>query len=217
MRLCVRWLHVCAGEEKRTLRKSALWARALTEKRTLGAGSHGKAHSAQPPELQNAHFGEAHTQNAPFREGDTPRVRLYVSRRLQSGAFVYTPASPRQSTTAQQCTQTPQNGSEGVISTDLCTLLRPHGRSHDPCESQQCTQMPQSGSEGVISTDLCTLLCRRPGGEAHIAGAMTQPPTHTNLRSLSLWVASLGARSKTSPTLSVWPTSSASAKSSPES
>ena len=48
MRLCVRWLHVCAGEEKRTLRKSAFWARTLTEKCTLGAGPHGKAHSARP-------------------------------------------------------------------------------------------------------------------------------------------------------------------------
>ena len=34
-----------------------------------------------------------------------------------------------------------------AISTDLCTLLRPHGRSHDPREAQQCTQMPQNGAE----------------------------------------------------------------------
>ena len=37
---------------------------------------------------------------------------------------------------------------------------------------------------GAISTDLCTLLRRRPGGEAHAALAVTQPPTHTNSRSL---------------------------------
>ena len=37
---------------------------------------------------------------------------------------------------------------------------------------------------GAISTDLCTLLRRRPGGEAHVVGAVTQPPTHTNSRSL---------------------------------
>ena len=36
---------------------------------------------------------------------------------------------------------------------------------------------------GVISTDLCTLLRRRPGGEAHVAGVVTQPPTHTSSRS----------------------------------
>ena len=35
----------------------------------------------------------------------------------------------------------------GAILADLCTLLRPHGRSHDPREAQQCTQMPQSGAE----------------------------------------------------------------------
>ena len=46
MRLCVRWLHVCAGEEKRTLRKSAFWTGDVTEKRTLRANPHGKAHSA---------------------------------------------------------------------------------------------------------------------------------------------------------------------------
>ena len=35
MRLCVRWLRVCAGEEKRTLRKGAVCARSLTERRSL--------------------------------------------------------------------------------------------------------------------------------------------------------------------------------------
>ena len=36
----------------------------------------------------------------------------------------------------------------------------------------------------AISIDLCTLLRRRPGGDAHAALAVTQPPTHTNSRSL---------------------------------
>ena len=40
MRLCVRWLHVCAGEEKRTLRKSAFCVRTLTEKRILHQRRH---------------------------------------------------------------------------------------------------------------------------------------------------------------------------------
>ena len=39
--------------------------------------------------MQNAPFGGAHTQSAPFRESDTLRVRLYVSRRVQSGVLVY--------------------------------------------------------------------------------------------------------------------------------
>ena len=46
------------------------------------------------------------------------------------------------------------------------------------------TNAPKRRRE-AISTDLCTLLCRRPGGEAHAALAVTQPPTHTNSRSLS--------------------------------
>ena len=45
MRLSVRWLHVYAGEEKRTLRKSAFWTGDVTEKCTLRANPHGKAHS----------------------------------------------------------------------------------------------------------------------------------------------------------------------------
>ena len=98
---------------------------------------------------------------------DAARVVIRVAIRV---ATVYTNAPKRR---------------RGAISTDLCTLLRPHGRSHDPRETQQCTQMPQSGAEGAISIDLCTLLRRRPGGEAHAVGAVTQPPTHTNSRSLS--------------------------------
>ena len=117
MRLCVRWLHVCAGEEKRSLRKSAFCARTLTEKRILGSDPHGKAHSARPPACrmrllvrptrkvrfsvtspaQSAPFGHvavaSPAQNAPFRESDTPRVRLCVRRRLQSGAHVYAAAT----------------------------------------------------------------------------------------------------------------------------
>ena len=107
----------------------------------------------------------------------------------------------------------------GAISTDLCTLLRPHGRSHflaRPNSVHKCpnpvrrgpilpfvytiaiprppttqahgptvyTNAPKRHRE-AISTDLCTLLRRRPGGEAHAVGAVTQPPTHTNSRSLS--------------------------------
>ena len=92
----VRQADVCAGEEKRTLRKSAFCARSLTEKCILGAGPHGKAHSARPPAYrvrplvrptrkvsfcvtspaQNAPFGHVEVaspvQNALFRESETP-------------------------------------------------------------------------------------------------------------------------------------------------
>ena len=141
-----------------------------TERRTLGAGSHGKAHSAQPPELQNAHFGEAHTQNAPFREGDTPRVRLYVSRRLQSGAFVYTPASPRQSTTAQQCTQMPRNGAERPdppICVHCCDPRATHNPSPRPNSVHKRPKTAPRGSFPPICVHSCvptvarTILARR--------------------------------------------------------
>ena len=45
------------------------------------------------------------------------------------------------------------------------------------------TNAPKRLREAVLA-DLCTLLRRRPGGEAHVAGAVTQPPTHTSSRSL---------------------------------
>ena len=49
LRFFVRRRHVCAGKEKHILRKSAFWARTLTEKRTLRSVSHGKTHSAYEP------------------------------------------------------------------------------------------------------------------------------------------------------------------------
>ena len=75
----------------------------LTQRRILRRRSHVKAQSAPATSrkgalcatarMQNALFGEAHTQNALFRESDTPRMRLSVSCRLQSGAFVCTVAT----------------------------------------------------------------------------------------------------------------------------
>ena len=68
MRLCVRWLHVCAGEEKRTLRKSAFWTGDVTEKRTLRADPHGKAHSGRPLACR-VHFSvRVRPQSASLRE-----------------------------------------------------------------------------------------------------------------------------------------------------
>ena len=45
------------------------------------------------------------------------------------------------------------------------------------------TNAPKQPREAILA-NLCTLLRRRPGGEAHVAGVVTQPPTHTNSRSL---------------------------------
>jgi len=93
MRFSVRWHRVCAGEERRTLRKDAFCTLGLTEKRILGSGSHGKAHSARPLACRMRLSVRVRPQTAPFRESDTPRVRLCVRRRLQSGALVYAAAT----------------------------------------------------------------------------------------------------------------------------
>ena len=71
-RILRRRSHVKAQSAPAASRKSALCTPDLTEKRTLWP---------------------AHTQNALFRESDTPRMRLSVSCRLQSGAFAYTVAT----------------------------------------------------------------------------------------------------------------------------
>ena len=41
------------------------------------------------------------------------------------------------------------------------------------------TNAPKRRGEAILS-DLCTLLRRRLGGEAHVARAVTQPPTRTH-------------------------------------
>ena len=56
----------------------------------------------------------------------------------------------------------------------------PTTQAHGPTVYTNTPKRPR----GAISTDLCTLLRRRPGGEAHVAGVVTQPPTHTSSQSL---------------------------------
>ena len=86
MRLCVRWLHVCAGEEKRTLRKSAFWTGDVTEKRTLRANPHGKAHSARPPACRMR-----------FLVSPTRKMRFSVTSPTQNALFRHVEvASPAQ-------------------------------------------------------------------------------------------------------------------------
>ena len=110
---------------------------------------------------------------------------------------------------SQQCTQMPQNGAErpdppicvhycdpkathnpsprpnsvhkcpktatrGHFGRSVYTPASPHGRSNDPREVQQCTQMPQNGAERPFPP-ICVHCCVA-------AGAVTQPPTHTNYR-----------------------------------
>ena len=121
--------------------------------------------------------------------------------------FVYTPAFPHLSTTAQQCTRMPQNGSERPFSS-ICV----HSCVPSPVHNGATvyTNAPKWLRKAVF-VNLCTLLRphdrsrdrvgswvprhRRPygscdaralGSEAHAARAVTRPPTHTNSRSLHL-------------------------------
>ena len=78
-------------------------------------------------------------------------------------------------------TNAPKRPREAVLA-DLCTLLQPTVVRN---VATVYTNAPKR-RRGAISTDLCTLLPHRPGGEAHPTGAVRQPPTHTNSRSLQL-------------------------------
>ena len=68
MRFSVRQADVCAGEEKRILRKSAFCVRVLTEKCILCAACDGKAHSGCGSSRKSALCDPQTTQTALFRE-----------------------------------------------------------------------------------------------------------------------------------------------------
>ena len=100
--------------------------------------------------------------------------------------FVYTPASPRLLATTQQPNSVhkrPNPARRGPILPFVYTIAIPRPpttQAHGPTVYTNTPKRPR----GAISTDLCTLLRRRPGGEAHVAGVVTQPPTHTSSQSL---------------------------------
>ena len=75
---------------------------------------------------------------------DAARVAIRIATRVATRvATVYTNAPKRR---------------RKAILADLCTLLRPHGCSHDPRESQQCTQTPRNGSERPFPS-ICVHSC----------------------------------------------------------
>ena len=152
----MRRLHVCAGKEKRTLRKGAFCAGTLTEKRILDQRRHGKAHFAYGPH-QRAHpacerwlrreavFADLRT---PLRPHVCPQRRNSVHKcpktapRAHFRRSVYTPAYPR-------------------------PLARPGGATGP-----------------TTSTAPWPRDVRELGPEAHATGTVTQLPIHTSSRSL---------------------------------
>ena len=97
MRVSVRCRHVCPGEKKRILRKSAFCIRRVTEKRILQPTPHGKAHPVLVSvaklrfsvrvSRKSALCDLQTNQTAPFREGDVRRMRLSVRRQAQNARF----------------------------------------------------------------------------------------------------------------------------------
>ena len=72
MRFSVRRPDVCAGEERRTLRKSAFCTLGLTERRILYPVTHGKAQSVLIDSRKDALCDSQIAQNTPFRHAAAP-------------------------------------------------------------------------------------------------------------------------------------------------
>ena len=99
---------------------------------------------------------------------------------------VYTIASSRLSTTAQQPNSVHKRSNpvrRGPILPFVYTIAIPRPPTtlaHGPAVY---TNAPKRHREAVFA-NLCTLLRHRQGGDAHAARAVTQLPSHTNSRSL---------------------------------
>ena len=146
-----------------TSRKDAFCADRLTENRTLYPATHGKAHSvpAMPPRRgQKAHSGRATSR----------RSALYVWALTKRRTLHPPPHGKAHSACERWLRREP-------VFADLCTLLRTHGRSRDRAGPRVPRHRRPHGPRDARAL--------RP--EAHATGAVTQPPTHTNSRSLSFY------------------------------
>ena len=102
------------------------------------------------------------------------------------GQSVYTPASPRLPATAPQPNSVhkcPKTARRGPILPFVYTIAIPRPPTTQAHGPTVYTNAPKQRREAILA-NLCTLLRHRPGGEGHATGAVTQPPTHTSLRSL---------------------------------
>ena len=122
---------------------------------------------------------------------------------------VYTPASPRLSATAQQCTQMAQSGAERP-DPPICVHYCDPKATHNPSPRRNSVhKWPKTAPRGHFCQSVYTPASPRPparpggatgpttsrapwprdaralGPETHPTGAVTQPPTHTSSRSLS--------------------------------
>ena len=87
MRFSVRWRHVCAGKERRTLRKGAFCTLGLTERCILYPVTHGKAHSVLIDSRKDALCDFQIAQNALFRHVAAPGRWCGATARQAAGHY----------------------------------------------------------------------------------------------------------------------------------
>ena len=138
--------------------------RHLTQRRILCRRPHVKAHSG----------GVTLTQKRILHRRchrDVTERRILDGRRHGKAHFACGPHQKAHSACGRWLRREP-------IFADLCTLLHTHGRSRDRAGPRVLRHRRPHGPRDA----------RALGPEVHATGAVTQPPTHTNSRSLSNWI-----------------------------
>ena len=138
-----------------------------------GSASHGKAHSGVSLSRKSAFCTRRLTENRTLRRRcgrDVTEGRTLGGRRHGETHFACGPHQRAHSACERWLRREP-------IFADLCTLLHTHGRSRDRAGPRVPRHRRPHGPRDA----------RMLGPEAHAAGAVTQPPTHTSSRSLPFW------------------------------
>ena len=135
----------------------------LTQRRILRRRSHVKAQSAPAGSRKGVPCAGDATR-------DVTERRTLGGRRHGKAHFACGPHQKARSACEQRLRRE-------VVFADLCTLLRTHSHSRDRAGPRVPRRRRPHGPRDA----------RALGPEAHAAGAVTQPPTHTSSRSLILF------------------------------
>ena len=144
--------------------------RRLTENRTLHPSPHGKAQSAPATSRKTALCTRHLTENRTLYRRchlDVAKRRILDGRRHGKPHSARGPHQKAHSACERWLRREP-------IFAGLCTLLHTHGRSRDRAGPRVPRRRRPHGPRDA----------RALGPEVHATGAVTQPPTHTNSRSL---------------------------------
>ena len=153
----------------------------LTQRRILRRRPHGKPHSATATSRKTALWTGDVTEKRTLRAGLTKGRTLHAGGGCAERPFLpicvhsCIPTSARNGVTVY--TSAPRRRREAIFA-DLCTLLHTHGRSRDRAGPRVPRHRRPHGPRDA----------RALGPEVHATGAVTQPPTYTNSRSLSNWI-----------------------------